>query len=197
MYAVGLDTAQKFLLIALMKDGSLVDSVQTDCPKQQSEMLLPVLDELLKKHSLEAMDIDEWVITRGPGSYTGIRIAMTLVKVLGSLAGRKVYTLSTLQLYAGLKDCYVIMDARASRVYAGRYRNGSPMMADTVYKNEQMAEIIESGETVCGDLHLFGREDVYDDLAQHFADLREQWQPVENIDLLTPVYLKSSAEYLK
>ena len=82
MYAVGLDTAQKFLLIALMKDGSLVDSVQTDCPKQQSEMLLPVLDELLKKHSLEAMDIDEWVITRGPGSYTGIRIAMEIRKFL-------------------------------------------------------------------------------------------------------------------
>ena len=197
MYAVGLDTAQKFLLIALMKDGKLIDSLQEDCPKQQSEWLLPKLDELLKKHGLEAMDIDEWVITRGPGSYTGMRIAMTMVKVLGSLTGKKVYTLSTLQLYAGMKDCYVVMDARANRVYAGRYCDGKPVMDDTVYPNAVVQELIDKDETVIGDLHLFGKEDTYENIAEHFAELKPQWQPVENIDLLTPVYLKSSAEYMK
>ena len=196
MITLGLDTAHKFLVIALIQDNVLIDSVQKECMKQQSEYLLPEVDKLMSAHGLQAEDIDEIVITQGPGSYTGVRIAMTFAKVLGSMMNKKVYTLSTLQLYAGKEDCYVIMDARAKRVYVGKYQDGIAQMDDTIYTNEQMASIIESGEKVIGDLHLFGQEDSYGNLAKNFVLLREQWQPVENIDILTPVYLKSNEEYL-
>lgn len=197
MYTVGIDTSQNFLLLALLEDGKLIDSVQKDCLKQQSELLLPELDSLLTKHGLKALDVDQWVITKGPGSYTGVRIAMTLAKVMGSIANREVYTLSTLQLYAGLQECYVIMDARAKRVYVGKYKDGKAVMDDTIYPNEQMLQIINSGEPVVGDLHVFGLPDKYEHLANNFVLLKEQWEKVDNIDLLTPTYLKSNAEYMK
>ncbi|MBR2826342.1 MAG: tRNA (adenosine(37)-N6)-threonylcarbamoyltransferase complex dimerization subunit type 1 TsaB [Erysipelotrichaceae bacterium] len=197
MYTVGVDTSHQFLLLALLKDDRLVEGVQLDCFKHQSEYLIPEISKLLERHGLEASDIDSFVVAQGPGSYTGVRIGMTMAKVLGSLMNRDVYTLSTLQLYAGLEDCYVIMDARAKRVYVGRYKDGKPLMEDTIYTNDRMKEIIDSGANVIGDLHLFGQEDKYGDLAQHFADLREFWQKVDNVDLLTPTYLKSSEEYLK
>ena len=197
MYTVGVDTSHQFLLLALLKDNRLVEGVQLDCFKHQSEYLIPEISKLLERHGLEASDIDSFVVAQGPGSYTGVRIGMTMAKVLGSLMNRDVYTLSTLQLYAGLEDCYVIMDARAKRVYVGRYTDGKPLMEDTIYTNDRMKEIIDSGANVIGDLHLFGQEDRYGDLAQHFADLREFWQKVDNVDLLTPTYLKSSEEYLK
>ena len=197
MYTVGVDTSHQFLLLALLKDDRLVEGVQLDCFKHQSEYLIPEISKLLERHGLEASDIDSFVVAQGPGSYTGVRIGMTMAKVLGSLMNKDVYTLSTLQLYAGLEDCYVIMDARARRVYVGRYKDGKPLMEDTIYTNDRMKEIIDSGANVIGDLHLFGQEDRYGDLAQHFADLREFWQKVDNVDLLTPTYLKSSEEYLK
>ena len=197
MYTVGVDTSHQFLLLALLKDDRLVEGVQLDCFKHQSEYLIPEISKLLERHGLEASDIDSFVVAQGPGSYTGVRIGMTMAKVLGSLMNRDVYTLSTLQLYAGLEDCYVIMDARAKRVYVGRYKDGKPLMEDTIYTNDRMKEIIDSGANVIGDLHLFGQEDRYGDLAQHFADLRDFWQKVDNVDLLTPTYLKSSEEYLK
>ena len=197
MYTVGVDTSHQFLLLALLKDDRLVEGVQLDCFKHQSEYLIPEISKLLERHGLEASDIDSFVVAQGPGSYTGVRIGMTMAKVLGSLMNKDVYTLSTLQLYAGLEDCYVIMDARAKRVYVGRYKDGKPLMGDTIYTNDRMKEIIDSGANVIGDLHLFGQEDRYGDLAQHFADLREFWQKVDNVDLLTPTYLKSSEEYLK
>ncbi len=197
MYTVGLDSAHQFLLIALIKDGQLVDSICEACPKQQSEFLVPKVDELLSKYNLEAKDIDNWVVTKGPGSYTGVRIAMTMVKVIGSLMNKNVYTLSTLQLYAGREDCYAIMDARAKRVYVGKYKDGKAEMADTIYSNEEMSKIIEQGATVVGDLHLFGKEDKYENLAQHFVDLQEYWEKVDNVDILAPTYLKSNEEYLK
>lgn len=197
MYTVGVDTSHQFLLLALLKDDRLVEGVQLDCFKHQSEYLIPEISKLLERHGLEASDIDSFVVAQGPGSYTGVRIGMTMAKVLGSLMNKDVYTLSTLQLYAGLEDCYVIMDARARRVYVGRYKDGKPLMEDTIYTNDRMKEIIDSGANVIGDLHLFGQEDRYGDLAQHFADLREFWHKVDNVDLLTPTYLKSSEEYLK
>ena len=61
---------------------------------------------------------------------------------------------------------------------------------------KKMKEIIDRGESVIGDLHLFGFEDRYDDLCRNFLELRDQWTPVENIDLLAPSYLKSNEEYL-
>ena len=197
MYTVGIDTSHRFLLIALIKDDELLDHVQLECFKHQSEYLIPQVKELLEKHGLEVKDIENWVVTRGPGSYTGVRIGMTMVKVIGSIMKKNVYTLSTLQLYAGLQDTYVIMDARARRVYTGRYCDGKAVTDDTVTLNAEMAEIIAAGNPVIGDLHLFDREDIYGNLAQHFIDLKPFWQKVDNVDLLAPVYLKDSEEYLK
>ncbi len=197
MYTIGIDTSHQFLLIALIRDDELVEGIQQDCFKHQSEYLVPEIDKLLTRHGLTADDIDNYVVAKGPGSYTGVRIGMTLAKVAGSLMNKNVYTLSTLQLYAGLQNCYVIMDARAKRVYVGRYENGQPLMADTIYTNDRMKEIIDSGAEVIGDLHLFGKEDIYGDLCQNFIDLRDFWQKVDKIDLLTPTYLKENEEYLK
>ncbi len=197
MYTIGIDTSHRFLLVALIRDDTLLDSVQLECFKHQSEYLIPEVQKLLAEHQLTVNDIENWVVTRGPGSYTGVRIGMTMVKVVGSLMKKNVYTLSTLQLYAGLDDTYVIMDARARRVYAGRYKDGKAVMADTVYTNDYMAELIQEGVAVKGDLHLFGKDDIYGSLAENFVLLKPYWEKVENVDLLAPSYLKDSEEYLK
>ena len=197
MYSLGLDTSHQFLVIALLKDDSLLDYVQLSCFKHQSEYLVPEVEKLLNNHNLEVGDIDNWIVTRGPGSYTGVRIAMTMAKVVGSLENKNVYTLSTLQLYAGKDDCYVIMDARAKRAYIGRYRNGKALMEDTVYTLEEIATIMEKeAVNFKGDLHLFGKEDIYGNIAENFALLKDEWEKVDNVDLLVPSYLKSNEDYL-
>ncbi|MBQ6654225.1 MAG: tRNA (adenosine(37)-N6)-threonylcarbamoyltransferase complex dimerization subunit type 1 TsaB [Erysipelotrichaceae bacterium] len=198
MYALGIDTSHLFLLIVLMNDDGVVDHVQLDCFKQQSEYIIGEMDALLKRNDLSIKQITDIVITRGPGSYTGVRIAMTVAKVLGSITGKNVHTLSTLQLYGGKADCYVLMDARAKRVYVGRYWDGKALQDDQIFFNEEMREIVDDENNLCfGDLHLFGREDRYEHLAENFFDLKENWQKVEDIDRLAPEYLKSRKEYLK
>lgn len=198
MLTLGIDTSHQFLLLALMDEEKVIDSLQMQSLKKQSEYITVELEKMLKNHNLTAADIDSIVVTRGPGSYTGVRIGMTVAKVLGSLMDKEVYTLSTLQLYAGLRDCYVITDARAKRVYCGRYRDGKALEEDRAVYNSEMADIIDRGEVaVVGDLHLFGKEDIYDNLAENMFQLRDNWQKVDNIDILTPVYLKSSQEYMR
>ncbi|MBQ2161409.1 MAG: tRNA (adenosine(37)-N6)-threonylcarbamoyltransferase complex dimerization subunit type 1 TsaB [Firmicutes bacterium] len=192
-----IETSTSVCSAAICKDGAPIRQCINQEGSNHARLLPLYIEELLSFARQEGLTIEALALSEGPGSYTGVRIGMTMAKVLGSLMNRDVYTLSTLQLYAGLEDCYVIMDARAKRVYVGRYKDGKPLMEDTIYTNDRMKEIIDSGANVIGDLHLFGQEDRYGDLAQHFADLREFWQKVDNVDLLTPTYLKSSEEYLK
>ena len=196
MYALGMDTSHRFMVVCLMEDDRVIDAVQMEGRLRQSKILVMEVRKMFDRHNLASKDIDALVVTRGTGSYTGVRIAMTFAKVLCSVGEKKLYTLSTLQLYAGKRDCYSIIDARAKRVYVGRYKDGKPLMEDTVYTNEKMKEIIDRGESVIGDLHLFGFEDRYDDLCRNFLELRDQWTSVENVDLLAPSYLKSNEEYL-
>lgn len=154
------------------------------------------VDNLLKKHNLTVNDITKLVITSGPGSYTGVRIAMTFAKVLGSICNKEVYTLSTLQLYAGKKECMVLLDARANRCYFAKYKDGQPIIKDCIKTNDEIREMLDCDCIIKGDLHLFNREDNYQDIVNNFIDLKDQWVKVDNIDLLTPVYLKSNQEYL-
>lgn len=199
MYTLALDTSHKFLLVVLMDDEKTIDYIQMECLKQQSEFILIKIEELLNRNNVQIEEVGNVVVTVGPGSYTGVRIAMTVAKILGSIAQKTVYSLSTLQLYAGKKDCYVVMDARAKRVYAGRYNNGEALQPDSVIFNEEMEKILsESTCQLVGDVHLFkDEEDEYTDIAENFMILKDKWVKVDNIDTLTPVYLKSKEDYFR
>ncbi len=198
MYSITMDTSGLFLIIALMDDQKVIDSIQMECLKKQSEYIIVKIDELLSRNQLDIDEVSNIVITVGPGSYTGVRIAMTVAKVLGSIAAKNIYTLSTLQLYAGKRDCYVLMDAKAKRCYVGNYCNGMALSEDTVMPNEEIEALMaRSDRPFIGDLHVFKQEDVYYDLAQNFFDLKDQWVKVEDVDTLAPTYLKNKEDYLK
>ena len=95
MYSLFVDTAYKYLSIAILKNGELVASYSEECFKRQSEKLLVVLDDLFTSNNLDRTKVEKVYITAGPGSYTGVRIAMTLAKVLCEVKNIKLYTIST------------------------------------------------------------------------------------------------------
>ena len=112
MITLAMDTSHVFLVLALIKDDQLVDSVQKKCWKRQSEEIFPCLMDMMDRNGLKPDDIDAMVITEGPGSYTGVRIAMTIAKVFCVMKEKPLYTIGTLQLFAGRRNGRVILDAR-------------------------------------------------------------------------------------
>ena len=117
MITLCMDTSHIYLVLALIRDDQVIARVQEECWKKQSEEIFPQLIGMMKKVQLEPEDIDQIVISEGPGSYTGVRIAMTVAKVVSALRKLPLYTIGTLQLYAGREDCRVLMDARGKRAY--------------------------------------------------------------------------------
>jgi tRNA threonylcarbamoyladenosine biosynthesis protein TsaB len=197
MITLCMDTSTQYLVIALIRDDQIVAKFQEKCWKKQSEELFPRLMDLMKEAGLEPEDIGQVVVSEGPGSYTGVRIAMTVAKVFCAMRNLPIATVGTLQLFAGMEPrARVVLDARGGRVYTAVYEYG--VLSGTVEAKpceEVKAEILEA-ETVIGDGSLVGREDQIPDLAENFLALKDQWKYAENVHLVKPEYLKSSESYL-
>ena len=193
MITLCMDTSHTWLVIGLIKDDQVIGKVQEKCWKKQSEELFPRLTALMDECHLQPEDIDQIVISKGPGSYTGVRIAMTVAKVFCAMADKPIYTVSTLLLYGGKKNCRVVTDARGKRVYTCLFFDGK------VLEEERAVEIenLEIGDVnIVGDGALVGRQDEWPDIVDNFLELKDEWEKHDNVHLVVPEYLKSSASYL-
>lgn len=196
MMTLCMDTSHKHLTLVLIQDNKIMNKKMLECFKQQSETIFPELIQLCDEVNIKPDDIDEVVVTTGPGSYTGVRIAMTVAKVLCATKELPCYSLNTLQLYSGNHaNCCVLIDARSKRAYFAKYNLGKVIQEPGVYTIEEIKGMIKE-EEVLGDASLLDKENVYVDLAESFLALKPYWQKVDNVHCLVPEYLKSSEEYL-
>ncbi len=195
MLTLCIDTAYKYLTVALIKDDKLVESISLECFKKQSEEVFVYLDELFKKANINKDDVDSMCISKGPGSYTGVRIAMTIAKVLCQIKNLKLYTISTLRLYAGNKEkTMVVMDARANRAYVGVYDKEKCLLKDQAIVLE---EIDTKDYSVVLDGELVGKENSNPDIPECFLSTKNLWEEVKDINFLSPEYLKESNAYYR
>lgn len=194
-----MDSAHRHLVIVLLEDGEVKAGKALSCWKQQSETLFPELIACMDSIGWKADDLDEVMITDGPGSYTGVRIAMAVAKVLCTRKHIPLYCISTLQLYAGVNDhVFVMLDARSSRAYAGCLHKGAFEKEECILTLDEIKAYLKDHPElkVIGDVSLINRETTEIDFIENFKALRSQARKVENIHILTPRYLKDQAAYM-
>lgn len=126
MNILALDTSTRFLCIGLQINERF-KGYRTDL-KKHSEILIPVLNRLIKREKLELEDIDIFCAGIGPGSFTGLRIGIAVIKGFSLALRKKVTFVSSLDIIAnniGLPTesliCPVI-DAKRNLVYSSLYR---------------------------------------------------------------------------
>lgn len=195
MISLCMDSAYKQLVLGLYEDDALLAGISLEAFKKQSETIFVELNKLLEQTKLDYKDIDRIVITKGPGSYTGIRIAMTIAKVLCSQMRKDLYTISTMQLYAGLEpSANVILDARSHRAYVAHLEKGKIIGGTQILDLEEVKKFLEAHPgKVFGDALLSETET--SNFLKNFIDLKAEYQKVENIHALVPDYLKESDAY--
>lgn len=195
MITLCMDSSHKYLTIALYDNDKVLASISKEAWKTQSETIFPELVFLMEEVHLQSEDIDQVVITDGPGSYTGVRIAMTIAKVFCTSMKKPLYTLSSLQLYAGLcKDAFVMMDARSQRAYTGWIENGK--LSEEILTLEEIKQRLNTNSMpMFGDLELIDKQGNEVDFVKNFIDLKEHWKFVENVHTLVPRYLKEQDAY--
>ena len=194
MLTLCIDTAYKYLTCALIQDEQILASVSLPCFKKQSEELFDVLKQVFDDAHVDRNAIDSICISEGPGSYTGVRIAMSLAKIIGEVLPVDVYTISTLRLYAaGNPSTMVIMNARANRAYVGVFNNNEIIIDDHIL---ELNEINPMSYKIVGDGSLINHVDDFGDIPTAFLKTKPVWNKVDKIAYLVPKYLKESESYL-
>ena len=195
MISLCMDSDYKQLVLGLYKEDTLLAGISLEAFKKQSETIFVELNKILEQANLDYKAIDRVVITRGPGSYTGIRIAMTIAKVLCSQMHKELYTISTMQLYAGLEpSANVILDVRSHRAYVAHLEKGKIIGNTQILDLEEAKDFLKAHPgKVFGDALLSEVEP--SDFLKNFIELKAEYQKVENIHALVPDYLKESDAY--
>lgn len=129
---LALDTSSDYCSVALSLNGQ-VDEIRKQAPRQHTQLLLPLVDEMLARHQIPLSSVDAIAFGLGPGSFTGLRICFATVQGLAFGADIPVIGVSTLQAMAqaahqlvpepSADAIYVpMLDARMSQVYWGAYQ---------------------------------------------------------------------------
>ncbi|ALJ22668.1 tRNA threonylcarbamoyladenosine biosynthesis protein TsaB [Lactobacillus gallinarum] len=128
MKILSVSTATDHLSVALNEDQQVIVEKNERNKRNHSEHLDPLIEEILKENKLTLNDIDRFAVAIGPGSYTGLRIGITTVKMFASILNKEVVGISTLQVLAkGVKEPALVitgLDARNDNYFAAGYISG-------------------------------------------------------------------------
>lgn len=193
MFEVLLDSSSKYLSVGLAKDGKVIDKIFYEAWQRQSEMMTSELETILQRNNVKNEEIDAVVIGIGPGSYTGVRIAVTIGKTLSYTLKTKIYRVSSLSLLRDeSKPTICVFNARSGRSYVGVYEGDKCLVKDCVMTNEDLTKYINEHKSylVNGELsHLVLTSNEYDTIENLAKGLKEE-NRAENPFVVNPVYLK-------
>ena len=130
MMKLYMDVSTNIMYLALAKDQQLIDVSVRHANKDHAKYLVDRIDQLLKKNGVTLEDIHEIVVGEGPGSYTGIRIAVTVGKTLSYAKNIPLYAVSSLIfMSSGLTGLVCVMhDARRGYAFATIYQGHEVFM---------------------------------------------------------------------
>lgn len=128
MNILAVETATEACSAAVWADGTLLERYEV-APRRHGELILPMVDSLLSESGLSLQDINALAFGAGPGAFTGVRIAASLVQGLAVGADLPVVPVSSLAALAqaatmasGRSRVAAVLDARMGEVYFGLFR---------------------------------------------------------------------------
>lgn len=193
MYYLLLDSSNKYLSVGLSKDNVVVDKIFYEAWQRQSEVMINEIHNIMQRNNVSNKDLDGVVVGIGPGSYTGVRIAITIAKTIAYALKIKIYKVSSLSL---LRDenrpTICLFNARSGRSYFGVYEGDKTLYEDDVLPNEIVQKYIDEHKDylINGDAYLFGKESGKFDIIDNLRKGVNEKNLVENIFSLNPIYLK-------
>jgi len=173
MKRLSIDTSSATASVAIVDDEDIIIEKFSEDQKTHSEKIVPLMDEVLKESDMTLNDIDELCVCTGPGSFTGIRIGVALIKGMAQALNKKVIGVSSL---LGLinssnsENVCAIIDALHENVYT-QYKIGSVYSTpDCINIYDLIKELKDKKVTFIGNGVLKYREILEKELECEFED---------------------------
>lgn len=201
MNLLAIETATETCSVALSFNGEVVERYQ-HAPRKHAELLLPWVEQLLAEAGIGFSSLDAIAFSRGPGSFTSLRIGIGVVQGLAWASDRPVVPVSSLAAtaqsayYEGVDNALVALDARMNEVFTGVFEaNGNgimiPVAAEKVCPPEEIQ--VPAGSQYHGIGIGFDRYDALDALADRLSGLRSDiWPRAASVVKLAEDWLKTN-----
>lgn len=193
MYTLFLDSADKYMAIGIIKDKQIIAHFFEKAWQKQSELLTEEIQKLLVDNEISPNEISKIIVGVGPGSYTGVRISLTIGKVFAFAKNLPLYTVSSLRILANFnKPSICVINARAKRSYVGVYDGQKTILEDQIMTNDELLDYINEHKdyVLCGDLSHVGLEGLITDPVYTVALLDDENLTPADVLGAKPVYMK-------
>ena len=129
-----IDTSNSFINIYIVNDETVLVHKKVETLKDMANTIMPLIRESFNEINFDIKDVDKIFVTNGPGSFTGIRVGITVAKTISWGLNIPVYPISTLEYLASINTNYnkiiSIIDARRGNVFAGFYDSNLNKLED-------------------------------------------------------------------
>ena len=139
MITLFISTYSEFVTIGLLNNGKEIARKEEKSLNGHSTIIVPSIDLILKDNNLEPQDLDEILVVNGPGSFTGVRLGITVAKTLAYTLNIPIKTITSIEaLAAGIKnvDKIITIDDPKGK-YIGKFINNK--MVEMLYLKEEEA----------------------------------------------------------
>ena len=176
MWSLFIDTHYKNIVIALYKDDNLISIIDKEIKKDHSVFIMPLLQELLTKNNLTVQDLQEIYVCKGPGSFTGIRLCVTIAKTLAYTLNIPIKSLTSLELASLGNTAPYLVVKENNGVFIAERKN-----LDNIkyYSNLEYQEFKKTHET------LETEKISYEEIPLYLKN-----KPAENPHAVNPLYIK-------
>lgn len=146
MSILAIDTSNYTLGVALLEEDKVIGEYITNVKVNHSVRAMPAIQTLMKDCGVEPNQLTKIVVAKGPGSYTGVRIGVTIAKTLAWSLNIPIVGVSSLEVLAAHTGRYFkglvapLFDARRGQIYTGlyQYQNG---ILETVIEDQNLLTV--------------------------------------------------------
>jgi len=157
MKLLAIETTAAVASVALYADGEVRAVRRADSAKKHAETLLPAITAMLSEQNTALSEIDAFAVDIGPGSFTGVRIGVTVANALAYASCKPVITVNALKtlcapFFDSGRPVLALIDARNGNAYAAVYCGDEEIMAPRAEAIDTILENIPADAIVVGDV---------------------------------------------
>ena len=137
--------------ISIVKDNKILSIIQEEIPNEHSKYATSYVKRVIDAAGIDANDIDNILVVNGPGSFTGVRIGVTIAKTYGYLINKEIIPVSSLKALAISSNKNVnvmsVITANRSSYYVGIYDSEYNNIIDEEFvSRDKLLELIDKYE---------------------------------------------------
>ncbi|MFA4995398.1 MAG: tRNA (adenosine(37)-N6)-threonylcarbamoyltransferase complex dimerization subunit type 1 TsaB [Bdellovibrionales bacterium] len=193
MLILVLDSCGSSCGVGVFKDGRLLTCLQERMERGQDASLMPMVEAVMKKAGVAYADIDKVAVTRGPGSFTGVRVGLAAARGIGFASEKPVIGIDRFSIYKSLhaapnKNLLVVIESKRAELFCKFYPTQGAALDASMMTEKEIRDFIAAhpNAEIAGDIATPN-----DDILSACASLAAS-ADAENPDTLPrPLYLRA------